>query len=339
MTKITIGIPVYNGARFLGEALASACEAAGEDTEILVVDDGSTDASASIARESEVRDNRVRLISHEKNRGLGPARNTIIDGARGRWLLFLDADDLISPEILPRTLGAIGEAPLLRFHIASWNGDEKPFSKKRSEAQKITSPDRLRRAALGALLPDLQKKSFGGSACGALYRTDFLRDRKLRFSHRKECLSEDYLFSFECIAEAQEMVWLPETLYAYRVNPESKTHRPNPDLMIHIEEYCRELELVAGGHGMAEEGRQLAVCSCAGIVAGLAKRVVGSGINEREWFDRQLENPWMHSVARSLRPGMVPLRWYVVFRAFSSGHFRIWRFLVKMRDRIRRSPV
>lgn len=339
MTKVTIGIPVFNGARYLGEALASACEAAGENTEILVVDDGSTDSSASIVSDRAQSDSRLRLVSHDKNLGLGPARNTIIREARGKWLLFLDADDLISPEIITRTLKAIGEAQLLRFPICSWSGGPVPFSDTRGEAVSITSPTRLRQAALGALLPDLQKESFGGSACGALYRTGFLRSYGLWFSRRKECLSEDYLFSFECIAEADNMVWLPDTLYAYRVNPDSKTHRPDPDLIVHAEAYCRELEAVAARHGMVEEGRRMAVSSCVGVVAGLAKRVIGSGIDERQWYERQLESPWLHSVARSLRRDMVPLRWYLVFRAFISGHFRVWRLLVKLRDLARRNPV
>ena len=109
-------------------------------------------------------------------------------------------------------------------------------------------------------------------------------------------------------------------------------------MMVHIEQYCRELEQVAARHGMAAEGRRIALCAFAGCVAGLAKQVVGSGIDEREWYERQLASPALSEVKHRISPGIVPLRWYVVFRAFASGRFRLWRMLVKMRDLVRRSP-
>ena len=89
-------IPVYNGGKYLAEAIESVLAQTLEPVEIIVVDDGSTDQSLEIARNFVPR---VRIVSQE-NKGAGAARNTGIRVAVGGYLAFLDADDLWTPEKL-----------------------------------------------------------------------------------------------------------------------------------------------------------------------------------------------------------------------------------------------
>lgn len=96
---VSVVVPAYNAERWLSLTLASACRQTLRAIEILVVDDGSTDRTAEIAREFSARDPRVRLISR-KNGGVGAARNSAIREARGKYLAPLDADDLWSPDKL-----------------------------------------------------------------------------------------------------------------------------------------------------------------------------------------------------------------------------------------------
>ncbi len=93
---ISVIIPVYNGGKYLAEAIESVLAQTLEPLEVIVVDDGSTDQSLEIAGNFVPR---VRIVSQE-NKGAGAARNTGIRVAKGAYLAFLDADDLWTPQKL-----------------------------------------------------------------------------------------------------------------------------------------------------------------------------------------------------------------------------------------------
>lgn len=97
---VSVIIPTYNCAHFLGQAIESVLEQTFMDYEIIVVDDGSTDDTAAVL--DQFRD-QVRHVS-QANQGNAGARNTGIAMARGQWLAFLDADDLWAPRKLERQL-------------------------------------------------------------------------------------------------------------------------------------------------------------------------------------------------------------------------------------------
>ncbi|WP_236638622.1 glycosyltransferase family 2 protein [Mangrovicoccus ximenensis] len=94
MPEASIVVPAYNAAATLRETLESLLAQTHPDFEIVVVDDGSTDCSAAIAR--SFGDRRIRLVQ-QRNRGLAGARNSGIAAARGRYVGFCDADDLWRP--------------------------------------------------------------------------------------------------------------------------------------------------------------------------------------------------------------------------------------------------
>jgi len=98
---VSVIIPVFNRADLLGKALQSVSEQTFSDWEVVVVDDCSSDGSAQTALRSNLGD-KVRVVRHEINRGPSAARNTGIREARGRYISFLDSDDLWCPEKLNR---------------------------------------------------------------------------------------------------------------------------------------------------------------------------------------------------------------------------------------------
>jgi glycosyltransferase involved in cell wall biosynthesis len=99
--NVSIIIPAYNAARTISDALESILGQSFPNWEAIVIDDGSTDATPQIAKDFADRDSRVRLIT-QPNTGEAGARNTGIAQALYDWLLFLDADDWISPVYLER---------------------------------------------------------------------------------------------------------------------------------------------------------------------------------------------------------------------------------------------
>ena len=99
MPAVSVIIPIYQAKKYLEASVASMQRQLLRDIEIILVDDGSTDGSGDICEAIARRDNRVRVI-HQPNRGLGPARNAGLDAAKGEYLYFCDADDLMEPDLL-----------------------------------------------------------------------------------------------------------------------------------------------------------------------------------------------------------------------------------------------
>src|SRR5262245_58223903 len=103
---ITVIIPVFNGEAFLAEALESVFGQDYRPLEVIVVDDGSTDTSADVARSFPSV-----IVVQQSNTGLSGARNAGIQRARGSFLSFLDADDLMAPRRLSKQMDHLSAHP------------------------------------------------------------------------------------------------------------------------------------------------------------------------------------------------------------------------------------
>lgn len=98
-------MPAYNAAPYIAESIRSVIEQTYKDWELIVIDDGSTDGTAGVAGDLAKDDDRIKVISGS-NLGQGRARNVALAHARGKWVAFLDADDLWLPDKLVRQLRA-----------------------------------------------------------------------------------------------------------------------------------------------------------------------------------------------------------------------------------------
>ncbi|MGN6608106.1 MAG: bifunctional glycosyltransferase/CDP-glycerol:glycerophosphate glycerophosphotransferase [Jatrophihabitans sp.] len=114
-------VPVHNVRAYLRESLASVLGQSFGDLELIAIDDASPDGSGEILDEVAATDDRMRVVHLEHNVGLGPARNVGLDHARGRYLLFLDSDDTMTPGALAATKQRIddtGEPDIVFFDYA-----------------------------------------------------------------------------------------------------------------------------------------------------------------------------------------------------------------------------
>ena len=127
-------IPVFNGERYLEETLRSVFAQSHRPVEVIVVDDGSTDRSAAIARGVEM----PVVCLQQENAGHAAARNRGLAAATGAFVAFVDADDLWRPEKLARQLGILGERPELGVvftHLENfWSPDADPSMRPTEEA-------------------------------------------------------------------------------------------------------------------------------------------------------------------------------------------------------------
>ena len=102
---VSIVVPVYNAARYIRKTIDMVCEQTYKDWELILVDDASSDKSAEIISDIiESSGKRIRLIRKERNAGAAEARNTGIDASTGRYIAFLDADDVWMPDKLEKQI-------------------------------------------------------------------------------------------------------------------------------------------------------------------------------------------------------------------------------------------
>ena len=106
MARVSVVVPIYNVERYLGACLDSIEHQTFRDLEVVMVDDGSTDAGPALAERYVARDDRFRLV-RQPNGGLGKARNTGTDHAAGEFLAFVDSDDVLAPNAYELLVGAL----------------------------------------------------------------------------------------------------------------------------------------------------------------------------------------------------------------------------------------
>ena len=107
---ISVVMPAYNAADFIGEAIQSILDQTYTDYEFIIVDDGSTDGTAAIIQSYAERDPRIRLIENPHG-GVCEARNTAIRQASGDWIVLMDADDIARPHRIERLVQAAEADP------------------------------------------------------------------------------------------------------------------------------------------------------------------------------------------------------------------------------------
>ncbi len=204
MERISVVIPCFNAADFIRETLFSVLAQTHLPTEIIVVDDGSTDGSAEIAARI---DRRIRVI-RQANAGESRARNVGIDAAVGEWIALLDADDLWMPEKLEAQLHACaGQPDIVCCHTGLiWQYEG--FSEVAPTPHQVIEGDYSVQNVLRYLMVH---------PSSALIR----RSTKVRFPEWTRH-GEDALF-FADLCLAGRFAFVPDCLVRYRKHPASQS--------------------------------------------------------------------------------------------------------------------
>lgn len=108
-TMVSIIVPVYNAEKFITDTVKTVIDQTYENWELLLVDDCSADKSLKIIKEYQQKDKRIKLFSNSKNSGAAVSRNKGIEESRGRYIAFLDADDLWEPKKLEKQVSFMQE--------------------------------------------------------------------------------------------------------------------------------------------------------------------------------------------------------------------------------------
>lgn len=204
MTDITLAIPIYNVAPYVEAALRSALDqdfTAGS-YEVLLVDDCGTDGSMAVVERvlaNHPHADRVRILHHPQNLGLGQARNTAIEAAEGRYLFFLDSDDRLMPDCLSH-LYALAEQH--QADVTAGSTSERREDRTVEEPRYWLKDTVVRQPAAGVWML-VNGVEMNIEVWNKLLRTDFLRRHALRTEHR---VMEDSVLDFRMRAYAQTIV-------------------------------------------------------------------------------------------------------------------------------------
>ena len=205
MPRVSIIIPTYNCARYIGRALDSVCAQTYKDYEILVVDDGSTDDTKNVVMQY----GRKVAYLYQQNRGVSAARNHAISKASGELLAYLDADDMWYSEKLERQVAFLDvhkECGMLHSEISVINEQDEIVHLRFNQETKRSVPQ-------GYCVQALLKCSHIQTLTVVERRNCF--DRAGAFDERLP-IAQDYLHWIMIAAGGQEVGYLEEPLGKYR---------------------------------------------------------------------------------------------------------------------------
>lgn len=210
--KLSIIIPVYNVESYLRECLDSIISQDLYETEIICIDDCSTDGSLQILYEYEKKDHRVKVIKHLTNKGLSAARNTGIQAAVGEYIQFVDSDDILEAGACKKLYiyAKENDADIVYFNMQLLN-DEKNYLIQKKRIHK-EYPGVYTGVELFCLFS--RNGTFKVEAWRHYIKREYLIKNNLFF--HEGIIHEDMLFSFMAAMQAKKVCDLNMELYIYR---------------------------------------------------------------------------------------------------------------------------
>lgn len=245
---ISVIIPVYNLERYLCRCIDSVLCSTYTDFELILIDDGSTDASPKICEDYTERDSRVRLLRQE-NQGVSAARNRGLEVCQGEWIVFVDGDDSIAPEFLALIDQESRHGPdLMLFECALAEKDLVPRNQK--ESIRYGKEDMLTLVQSTLTLRQLREQGnvdFLSVWARAIHRAA-IEKYNLRFSKDLFC-GEDAFFNIEYLLRAESCAYIPRAVYVYNIHRDSSSRRFNPRLPDNHELLLHKVKQALEEHG------------------------------------------------------------------------------------------
>ena len=213
---ISVIVPVYNVAQYLEKSIASIQQQTYKNLEIILVDDGATDESGRLCEQIAEQDERV-LVYHKENEGLSQARNDGLKQARGDYVIFIDSDDYIHPEMIASLYqqlvkeGAdVSSCGVMNVYANS----ESPQSENQDDYFVCDTETFLREYLIGEKIP--------GTICNKLIKKEIAE----QLTFPKGLIYEDAYYHFDLIKVAKKYVVNTKPYYYYFHRGDSITTKP-----------------------------------------------------------------------------------------------------------------
>lgn len=225
---ISVIIPVYNTEKFVKECVESVLHQDYENLEIIIINDGSTDSSASIC-DTLVADKRVQVI-HQQNIGLGNTRQKGIDICKGKYFVTIDSDDYIANDFISQLYDSI---KLNNSDIAVCGRydfvDGKDIMRENLLSIGETKMD-ITKELLENNLRELGRKLALSDSWNKMYNTNFIRETNVRFELPNKYNGTDLAYNYKVAMHAPTYSIVNKPLLFHRIVEGSRVHRKNKPL-------------------------------------------------------------------------------------------------------------
>lgn len=218
---ISVIIPVYNVEKYLRECLESIINQTFSEIEIICINDGSTDNSSGILEEYKKIDERIIVLTQD-NSGASVARNTGLRMARGRYICFVDSDDMLIPTALEKLFETSEKDKLdiLFFCPQMLYEDEKMKLKNNLDEYFDKKNEYLGVKTGRQLFCEMQENNeFVLAGCLCFLKRDFMENNKIFFY--EGIIFEDNIFLIQCCLLAMRTSFIVDKLYIYRIRKDS----------------------------------------------------------------------------------------------------------------------
>lgn len=234
---ISVIIPVYNAAQYLDATINCILSQSFADFELILVNDGSKDASLNICRQAAGRDARV-LVIDKPNSGVSDTRNKGIEVARGQYTYFVDADDLLHPQLFQVLVDTVKEygVDMVAFNY-------KPFYSE-DELQHTDIKRASRVQVHGDTFDLLSEKGVGVSVYLKFFETKKLQVHGITF-RTGMTFGEDMFFSWKVCLLTEKCIYIDVPLYYYRQYPNQTITRYHAHLYEQYRSSFEEIESFA----------------------------------------------------------------------------------------------
>lgn len=214
--KLSIIIPVYNVENYIEECIQSVLNQMTEDTELIVVDDGSTDRSLEVIYKLQKESNFI--VIPQKNSGVSVARNKGMAQSSGEYIVFMDSDDYWREDTVSQLMPIVNQVhpDMVRFNAIPFYEDGVALD------YTVVNYDLSEHLDEGRLYEGIALKanldSFKASPCLYVFKKSLVEENGILFE--ENIIHEDQLFSTQLFLETKSMVYLNEDLYyrRYRLN-------------------------------------------------------------------------------------------------------------------------
>ena len=204
---VSVIIPVYNASAFLSECLDSVLEQTHQNFELIIINDGSTDNTKSVIEKYVSKDKRIKHFENDSNKKIIYSRNRGLSEAKGKYVAWIDDDDLAEPNKLKEQVLFLEnntDITILGTDISLINGDRKVYLwPVEYEPQKAEIVFLLGR--LPVVFPT------------TMWRSDFIKKYNIKFDATKP-LPEDLVIYDAVFKHGGKIMTLPKTLYKYRLH-------------------------------------------------------------------------------------------------------------------------
>lgn len=209
--QVSIVIPIYNAERYLEKCITTILQLSFKSYELILVNDGSKDNSLKICEKYAQQDKRVRILNQD-NKGVSAARNSGMSVAEGDFIVFIDADDTISPRIMD---GILSDVVSIDADICFWG-----YRIIGNGIERVVETGRYFGERKSEILYQLVTKNLFGIACNKAIRSSLVRRKKLSFPVERKVF-EDQQFMMRVWEYSDTVACLEAAPYNYIQHEES----------------------------------------------------------------------------------------------------------------------